>query len=230
MTLLLASHISGGALALVGSYGAIFSQKGSTLHRRAGTLFLYAMILMGTTAVGVGLERDKVATGLGGLFVVYYVITAVTTLRARTPATAWLDRACTLLAVVLVAFTLSDGMDVLLNHGGSRNGVPAGMILFIGTVAALAVVGDLRVMFAGPRTGRARLVRHLWRMCFAAFFASGSFYLGQMQAIPEPLRILPLLFVLALLPLGVMGYWRFRLRARRRDPLDHFGERHAALH
>lgn len=214
MTFLLATHITGGSLALVGSYFAMFARKGGALHRGGGTLFVYAMILMGTTALLVQLERGRVSSGLGGLFVVYYVATAVTTLRVPTAATRWLDRALTLGCAILSTLTIVDGVDVMVNLGGQRNGVPGPMILFIGSVAMLAVIGDLRVMRSGPRSGRARLVRHLWRMLFAAFFASGSFFLGQMQVIPAPLRIQPLLFALALLPLLLMGYWRWRLRRR----------------
>jgi len=34
------------------------------------------------------------------------------------------------------------------------------------------------------------LARHLWRMCFRLFFATGSLFVG--QAIPTPLRVMPL--------------------------------------
>jgi hypothetical protein len=52
-------------------------------------------------------------------------------------------------------------------------------------------------------------------MCFALFIASGSFFLGQAQVIPEPLRIMPLLVVPAIAPLLAMVYWVWRIRTRR---------------
>ncbi len=52
-------------------------------------------------------------------------------------------------------------------------------------------------------------------MCFALFIASGSFFLGQAQVIPEPLRSMPLLAVLSVAPLVAMGYWVRRVRTRR---------------
>ena len=79
-----------------------------------------------------------------------------------------------------------------------------------------AAAGDARVLRRGffP-TGSQRLARHLWRMCYATFSATGSFFLGQAQVIPEPLRITPALWVLALLPLGFLFYWLWRVRGRR---------------
>jgi len=59
------------------------------------------------------------------------------------------------------------------------------------------------------------VARHLWRMCFSLYIASGSFFLGQMKFIPEPARNLPLLFVLAFSPLVLLLYWMWRVRLRR---------------
>jgi peptidoglycan/LPS O-acetylase OafA/YrhL len=58
-------------------------------------------------------------------------------------------------------------------------------------------------------------------MCFALFIASASFFLGQAKVIPEPLRIFPVLTVLALLPLAFMLYWLVRLRIRRQRSTAH---------
>ncbi|MGH7493681.1 MAG: hypothetical protein ACREOO_14990 [bacterium] len=55
-------------------------------------------------------------------------------------------------------------------------------------------------------------------MCFALFIASGSFFLGQADEIPEPLRIPALLAILALAPLLVMLYWLWRVRIIRAQP------------
>jgi hypothetical protein len=56
----------------------------------------------------------------------------------------------------------------------------------------------------------------MWRMCFAAFMATGSFFLGQADEIPKPLRIWPLLFFLAFLPVLMMLYYFAREVWRRR--------------
>ena len=88
------------------------------------------------------------------------------------------------------------------------------MIFFVGTVALLAAFGDWRLLRAGAITGARRLARHLWRMCFGLFIASGSFFLGQMKFIPKPLRSFPLLLTLAVSPLVMLVYWMWRVRLR----------------
>ena len=86
--------------------------------------------------------------------------------------------------------------------------------LVIGTVMLLAAIGDLRAIRTGGLRGSRRLARHLWRMCFGLFVATGSFFLGQMKFIPEPIRIVPLLLVLAFAPILFLSYWMWRVRVR----------------
>ena len=63
--------------------------------------------------------------------------------------------------------------------------------------------------------GTPRLRRHLWRMCAALFIATGSFFLGQAQVFPAPIRDSGLLPVPVLVVLGAMLYWLWRVRTRR---------------
>jgi hypothetical protein len=60
--------------------------------------------------------------------------------------------------------------------------------------------------------GAPRIVRHLWRMCFGLFIATGSLFLGQQQVFPAFLRKTNVLFVPALLPLLSLIFWLFRVR------------------
>lgn len=90
------------------------------------------------------------------------------------------------------------------------------MILFLATIGMLAAIGDARMIRAGSITGTRRLARHLWRMCFGLFIATGSFFLGQMKFIPEPVRYMPLLGALAVAPLVILIYWMWRIRLRRK--------------
>jgi hypothetical protein len=64
----------------------------------------------------------------------------------------------------------------------------------------------------GGISGRRRITRHLWRMCYGLFIATGSFFLGQEQVFPTLLRGSIFLTVLALLPFSLMIYWLFRVR------------------
>ena len=57
-----------------------------------------------------------------------------------------------------------------------------------------------------------RISRHLWRTCVAFFIATGSFFLGQQDALPTAVRGSPVLFVLAFAPFALMLFWLVRVR------------------
>lgn len=63
--------------------------------------------------------------------------------------------------------------------------------------------------------GTKRLVRHLWRMCFGLFIATGSFFLGQQQVFPRAVRGSALLLILGIFPLFVLLFWFIRVRFTR---------------
>jgi hypothetical protein len=52
-------------------------------------------------------------------------------------------------------------------------------------------------------------------MSFALFIAALSFFIGQAQVIPKPIRILPLLALPVLAVLVTMIYWLWRVRTKR---------------
>lgn len=85
-----------------------------------------------------------------------------------------------------------------------------------GVVAMLGALLDTRLAWVGDIAGKHRLARHLWRMSFALWIATASFFLGQFRWLPPPIRkmefvVIPVLGVLLAL---VWFLWR-ALRIRR---------------
>jgi hypothetical protein len=114
------------------------------------------------------------------------------------------------------------GVKALGRPNGSLDGVPYFMLFFLAAIMILAALGDLRVMRSGALRGRARLARHLWRMCFALFIAAGSFFSIRervARVLPEPFTAMPLRMVAMLLPFAAMFYWLWRMRNRRALPV-----------
>jgi uncharacterized membrane protein len=206
--LVLAFHVGTGVIALVAGFIAVAVRKGGTLHRRSGLVFVYAMIATGIAATAVALYEGKTA---GGVVIVYFVLTAWTAVRPLPRAGRGVDIGFMVLAFVLGTSEYARGFTALGRPGNAIEGVPAAMMFFMATILLLAAVGDARMLRAGIK-GTRRLARHLWRMCFGLYIASGSFFLGQMKFIPEPVRILPLLFLLAFIPLLLLLYWMWRVR------------------
>ncbi|HYR07528.1 MAG TPA: hypothetical protein VEQ60_07160, partial [Longimicrobium sp.] len=163
------------------------------------------------TAMGIAVYEGKPA---GGVVIVYFVFTAWTAVKTLPGAGRRVDIILMLLAFALAAGEYVRGFTALGRPGNQIGGVPAGMMFFMATILLLASIGDARMIRAGGIQGTRRVARHLWRMCFGLFIASGSFFLGQMKFIPEPVRILPLLLALAVSPLVVLLYWMWRVRIK----------------
>ena len=86
------------------------------------------------------------------------------------------------------------------------------MSLFFGAILLRATAGDIRMLARGGISGRQRITRHLWLMCYGLFIATGSFFLGQQQVFPAFLRGSLFLTIPALLPLPLLIYWFLRVR------------------
>lgn len=70
------------------------------------------------------------------------------------------------------------GWEAAHSATGSKAGDLVAPYFVLGSVAVLAAAGDIRMLHLGGVAGAKRLVRHLWRMCFALFIATASFFLG----------------------------------------------------
>jgi hypothetical protein len=211
MTLLLAIHILGGSLAIVSGFIAIFAVKGLELHRRSGVVFLYSMLALGFSGAVIATIRSQPGNFVGGMLAVYMVSTGVLTLRPRDRAFFWLYAAAAAFALGISYFSLTNGLQARHNPTGRIHGVPSQVLFTFAGITVLAALSDLRVMLVGGLQGRRRLVRHLWRMSFSLFVATGSFFLGQAKVIPKPIRFWPALFTLAFLPLAMLIYWLVRV-------------------
>jgi uncharacterized membrane protein len=223
--MLLPIHVAAGGLAIVLGAVALLARKGGTVHRRTGTLFVWAMLVMGITAAVLGLRRgpgDLVA----GLLTAYFVGTAWTTVRPASPWTRRIDGSALAVAVGLALLMLAGGVKFINTPGLNSAGVPfrtiGVMSLVIATLLLVAAAGDLRVMRSGMPRGGPRLARHLWRMCFALFIAAGSFFSIRervAKVLPAPFTSGPMRALPILLLFGTMLYWLWRVRGRRTPPV-----------
>jgi hypothetical protein len=209
----LAFHVGTGLTALAAGFFALAFRKGGKWHRVSGRVFVCAMIATGITATAISLYEGKESFA-GGVVTAYLVFTAYTTVKPLPGAGRQVDIGLTVMAFVFATLGYFRAVDALGRPGSQVEGVPAGMMFFMTTIVMLAAIGDARMVLAGGVTGARRLARHLWRMCFGLFIASGSFLIGQMKFIPEPIRIGPLVVVVAVSPLVMLLYWMWRVRLR----------------
>ncbi len=210
----LAFHVGTALKALAAGCIAIAVRKGGKWHRRSGLVFVYAMIASGFAAAGISLYVGK-SPG-GGLLTAYFVFTAYTAINPLPGAGRRVDIALMILAFAIAAAGHAQAFTALGRPGNQIDGVPAGMMFFLATVNSLAAIGDARMILARGIQGTRRIARHLWRMCFGLFIATGSFVgqLASMEYLPEFFRTVPMVVVLAAGPLVVLLYWMWRIRLK----------------
>lgn len=221
--MLLSIHIVAGALAIVLGAIALLVKKGGDVHRHIGRLFVYSMLVMGATASILEFVRSAAATNLvPALMSVYFVGTALTTVRPVSKWTAAINVGALTLATGLALVSIFGGVKGVNSPGLSPGGVPfrtvGVMSLILAAVLILSAAGDVRIMRSGALRGGQRLARHLWRMCFALFIAAGSFFSIRERVariLPEPFTSGPMRALPILLLFGAMFYWLWKVRVRR---------------
>lgn len=216
-----ALHVAGGTIGLLAGTVAVLSVKGARLHRLAGTVFLFAMLVMASFADYLAVAVPGQITNLFiGTFTIYLVSTAWMTVRREAGTAGFAERIALLVVLCLglpfamLSFELAAGLTPSFKSAVPLKG-PVAIALYTFTlVIALAAVGDARMIWAGGITGSRRIGRHLWRMCLGLAMAAGSaFTNGLPRLLPHGVRVpLPLLFVPQLAVLALLVFWAVRVR------------------
>jgi uncharacterized membrane protein len=216
-------HIIAGLMAIASGFIALYAAKGSPLHRKSGTMFTLSMLLMTISAAIISffLRTDHV-TGVAALFTTYLVCTSWLAVKRTVQDSKPVLEGFALAAAVLGVYSLSLWFDFLADPKSliTKNSPPQTLLVF-GSISLVCAALDLRLIWAGQIAGAHRLVRHLWRMCFAMFIATASFFTGQMQVFPSFIRKssivgIPVLAIPVLLVLVTTLYWLARTLIKRK--------------
>lgn len=222
--MLLAVHVVAGTLALLFATVALGARKGARTHVRAGFLFVVLMMLMGLSGAGLAIVRPTGVSLVAGLLAAYLVATSLTrSWWAATPA-AWYTVGAPLTGLVVGTLGIWWGFEATGSADGLKDGHPAGRYFVFGSIALLAAIGDVRWFFRFDQAGTSgrprptavqRQLRHVWRLGVATLMAAVSFFLGQPQVFPEPLRAMSVRVTPVLLLLALFLFWLVRLGIRR---------------
>ena len=205
-------HIFAGTLGVLSGAVAISFRKGSRLHRLTGMVFAISMLSLGASGAYMALMKSQMTNVFGGVLTFYLAATSWMTVRRRDRRPGIFDWIALLAALTVGAVIVTYGFQAAHSPRGLKAGVPAGMYFFLGSIALLAAVGDVRMLVRGGIFGTQRLVRHLWRMCFAFFIASASIFIARPHLFPVLFRKTGLLFLLGVGPLVLMFFWLVRIR------------------
>jgi len=208
-------HVGCGTAGLVSGTVAAFAPKGKRLHRAAGTVFFVSMLVMATFAAWLAIViPGQMSNLLGAILTFYLVATGWLTVRQKERTVGRAEKFA--LAATLCICVALGGLSIAAAAGA----VPGvhGQLLFatymVTAIAAVAAIGDARLVLQGGIAGTARIARHLWRMLTALFLSFGSgFGNGLARLLPGPFHGPPPLFLAPmLLPLGLLIFWMIRVR------------------
>lgn len=212
-TAILILHIAGGSFGIVSGFTAVLARKGGRLHRRAGTVFLVAMLTMTLIAATVSplLPQDRWTNTTAGVFTLYLVVTGWLAVKRKPGEVGRVEAIAVAapLAIAVVALALA------VIHRGRPANADFSTVYAFGYIAALAAACDIQLLRRGGIAGPARIARHLWRLTAALFVATGSFFMGQQKFLPEAIRgtAIPAIPVIAVLVLLV--FWMLRTQVPR---------------
>lgn len=212
------THIAGGSLGIVTGIITLATRKGGRMHRRVGLAFVAAMAAAYLVAACVAPFDDdgQRVNFIAALLALYLLLSGWTTARIRTARrTAW-TAAGLAAALAIVAAGLTFMWMGSQDPTGTVDGSPPQAFMLFVIVGGFAAAGELHVLVRGELSRLARIVRHLWRMCCSLFIATGSFFLGQMQVLPQPMRDSAWPYVLAFAPLAALLVWQVLARLDRR--------------
>jgi hypothetical protein len=216
-------HIAAGLLSLVAGFLAMAATKGSPLHRQAGQFFVVGMLMMTLSAATMAIVLQanpqplvNAMNGTAALLTFYLVCTSFLTVRFRVAEVRGVLTGFAVLATVVASFALVIAGLGLTNTLGRPGVMTAYPLLMFGLVGAIGAGLDLRLMRAGEITGKHRLARHLWRMGFALWIATASFFFGQLKWFPPGYRKMQYAAIPVLGVMILLIYWLVRtLRGRR---------------
>lgn len=211
---LLWTHIAGGAIGMVTGLVALASRKGQPIHRTAGSVFFLAMFAAYAIGAGVApfLDTGQRPNFVAGIMALYLLVSGAMAARRRDSKAGAPE-----IIGLIIALSITAAGVIFMRMGaaspsGTVDGSPPQAFLLFTIAGVFAAAGEVHVLVRRQLSNVSRIARHLWRMCFSLFIASGSFFLGQQQVFPEALQDSVLLYVVALAPLPIMLFWLCKVR------------------
>jgi len=152
-------HICAGTSGLLSGAVAISFRKGSRWHRVAGNVFVISMLSLSSSGAFLAFMKSQMNNVSGGVLTFYLVATAWVTARRRDGETRIFDWVALLVALALGAVIVTYGLEAANSQTGLKDGIPAGMYFFLGSVALLSAAGDVR-MLGGNGKPSVAVVQH----------------------------------------------------------------------
>ena len=207
-------HIIAGTISLLSGATALVAQKGTPIHKSAGKVFVISMVCMCASGVAIASIKMIRLSVVAGVLTLYMVATSWMAVKRKPGETGRFELIAMLVVFANAGAALFLALEVVNSELGYIDNIKisAEPYFFFAAVSAFAGTSDLVMILKRGLAGMQRIMRHLWRMCFALYIATSSLFLGNPQVFPEVLvesgvTSWPVYFVLAL-----SLFWLIRVR------------------
>lgn len=181
-------HFWIGCGAIVAGFTAFAARKGAGVHRKAGTLFVICMGVLALSGLWLSLARDILFTVFLSAISFHALITGWAAARHQSRLCRRISRFAPVFSGLIVLGGVAGGMMAAASPAGLLNNLPPAAFYLLAGVSALLCGLDIHYALLAAPARRVRLTRHLWRMGFSFFLATGIFFFGNNHVLPEILR------------------------------------------
>src|ERR1700722_4845932 len=143
---LLLLHIVSGTVGMLSGFVTVFLRKGSRRHALAGSVFVVSMLCLSSSGTYLATVKHQPGNILGGALTFYLVATAWITARRREGTPGIFDGSAILPVLGVAAAELTLGVEAAMSPTGMKYDYPPWPYFIFGSVAALAFVGDVRML------------------------------------------------------------------------------------
>ena len=219
MTTLRWLHIAAGTIALFVAPAAMLTVKGGRAHRRWGQIYFWAMAVVATTAVALGLWRPQIFLTLVAVFSFYLALSGYRALRRQRPEQGQGPRAIDWAAAFLT-FAVSAALVVL---GALRPGPiweRVGIVPVVFGALGMVLSGlDIRKLLRPPADRYAWWFAHMAGMLGSYIATVSAFSVVNFDFLPITVRWLWATAIGTPLIAIWIAYYRRRFRRRAHAPV-----------
>ena len=210
------AHFWIGCLAIAAGFTAFAVRKGNAVHRAAGATFVITMLLLAASGVWLSIARDILFTVFLSAIAFHAVATGWAAAALEKPLCRLATKASPVLSGAIVLGAAHGGVLAAAAPGGMLNDLSPGAFYTVAGTGFILFVYDIAFALAKHPSEQRRLTRHLWRMGFSFFLATGIFFFGNNHVLPELLRTPALLSAPVMAVVLWTLFYAFRVRFSKR--------------
>ena len=206
-------HVVIGTLAVMAGAVALAVRKGARSHIWAGRIFAVTMGWASAIGAVLGIVEftDFYITFHAGILGVTLILSGWMTARARSGRLGSVSVGVGVLNALNTAGLVAASAYAASTSESTLFGFHASDYLFLGLMTAVALIGDVSLIFRKALSEKHRIARHLWRMGLGFFIAAGSAFTGPGAVVfSEAVRNSGLLALPELIIIILVVFWLLR--------------------